>query len=1194
MADSAHLIHSAAPAHAGKLAVAALLYAAFVVYGSLVPLDFHYRPFAAAWAAFLRTPYLQLGVASRADWVANILLYIPLAFLGAGVVASATRSRFLAVLGTIAVPVFCIALAFAVEFAQLYFPPRTVSQNDLIAEAIGTAMGIGLWALAGARLGGLWQRFRTGGAHSWQAIAALYAIAYLGYSLFPFDFLISAAELREKLSHSDRAAFLIAGSCGGVIGCTVKLTAEIALAAPLGALAGLAFAGLRTRSAFWIGLALGFAIETLQVLLASGVSQGTSVLARAFGMAWGLAFQHAFRFEWLSTYRRPIRTGLVVGAPIYLALVVVLNGFSGHLEPLWVARDKLADTHFLPFYYHYFTSETVALASLLTNAGSYGVIGIAAWLLRPTMNSAWSAGIVAALVAFAVESLKLFLPGKKPDPTDVLIAFAAAWIVNAALAHLGSAAHSIGQRAAQRRELTLRAITVAGTLTALLVIVGGLLIASPNRERAVDETTMPQLPPGHELPAVSLPDFRKAHPRLPSPTASELSSLVSNNPEFLRQVRNQANRGSGGIEAAVLQELLEPGGVDLDVLHRRLMNLEFSWRGHEQGKALALAYDWLYPRWSQSQRERLQDKLAEGCDYLIGVIRKERLSPYNVFLYNSPFQALMACSLALYGDDPRGEPVMRFTYDLWKNRVLPVWRQVMGKNGGWHEGGEYVGIGIGQAIHEVPAMWRSATGEDLFASEPGIRGFLDFLVYRTRPDGTHFRWGDGAFFDKIVSDATPLALEYRNAAAYSLRPPRKAAAPSGWPWGPFTDPALVDPMAAAKLPLTRYFDGISMLVARSDWSPEATYVTFKAGDNYWSHSHLDQGAFTIYRGGELAIDSGLYGPKYGSDHHMNYTYQTIAHNTITVTDPDDTVPAPANAGEKPRPIANDGGQRRIGSGWGVEAAPLDLTEWEAKRDIYHTATIERLFDQDGLTVAVADITPAYSNEHSGTGTFSHRTRRVERFWRTFGYDRVDDVVVIFDQVTATKASFRKRWLLHTVEEPQIARDAFSVQISPQKRMGHGGGRLEGMVLLPKEAEIHSIGGRGFEFFVDDRNYDENGTLPAAIKKLGPNNGEPGAWRIEVTPPQDAIDDRFLVVLLPTVLGERPAHRVRLLESGNRVGCEIVGPKRTTRWWFEPGRNGAEIETLVEGESRRHQVQGQAQPELSEQGWWGRVRNWLGR
>jgi hypothetical protein len=292
--------------------------------------------------------------------------------------------------------------------------------------------------------------------------------------------------------------------------------------------------------------------------------------------------------------------------------------------------------------------------------------------------------------------------------------------------------------------------------------------------------------------------------------------------------------------------------------------------------------------------------LAEGCNYLVDLIRKDRLSPYNVYLYNAPFQALMACAIALYRDDPRGEPVMRFTSDLWKQRVLPVWRQVMGRNGGWHEGGEYVGIGIGQAIYQVPAMWRKATGEDVFAAEPGIRAFLDFLVYRTRPDGTHFHWGDGGHFDRIVPDAGALAIEFNHAAAYSLRPPARKPTPTAWPWGPLSDSSLIDASAASRLALVHHFDGIGLVVARSDWTPQATYVTFKAGDNYWSHTHLDQGAFTIYKGGGLAIDSGLYGPSYGSDHHMNYSYQTVAHNTITVTDPDDTVPAPAKKGEPDR------------------------------------------------------------------------------------------------------------------------------------------------------------------------------------------------------------------------------------------------------------------------------------------------------
>ena len=57
------------------------LYAAFVVYGSLVPLEYRPLPPGEAWARFQQIPYLNLGVGSRADWVANGVLYVPLGFL---------------------------------------------------------------------------------------------------------------------------------------------------------------------------------------------------------------------------------------------------------------------------------------------------------------------------------------------------------------------------------------------------------------------------------------------------------------------------------------------------------------------------------------------------------------------------------------------------------------------------------------------------------------------------------------------------------------------------------------------------------------------------------------------------------------------------------------------------------------------------------------------------------------------------------------------------------------------------------------------------------------------------------------------------------------------------------------------------------------------------------------------------------
>jgi hypothetical protein len=466
-------------------------------------------------------------------------------------------------------------------------------------------------------------------------------------------------------------------------------------------------------------------------------------------------------------------------------------------------------------------------------------------------------------------------------------------------------------------------------------------------------------------------------------------------------------------------------------------------------------------------------------------------------------------------------------------------------------------------------MWREATGEDFFRSEPGIRGFLDFLVYRTQPDGTHFRWGDGSAFERQVPDAISLAIEYGHRAAYALNRPPRDPTPTAWPWGPLSDSHLADPRAVEGLPLVAHFDGIGMIVARSDWSPEATYVTFKAGDNYWSHSHLDQGAFTIYKGGGLAIDSGMYGP-YGSDHHMNYSYQTVAHNVVTVTDPEDRVPAPGK--DQPRPIANDGGQRRIGSGWGVEAAPLDLAEWEAKREIYHTGRIERMLDEDGLVVALADLTPAYTNRLSGQGTFSHRTRRVETYRRVFAYDRMDDVIVVFDHVKATNPSFRKRWLLHTQDQPSVSDNRFSVTVMPSGQTGRAGGQLTGHVLLPRAAEIHTIGGRGFEFFVDGQNYDEQGRLQDRIRRMGPARGEPGAWRIEVTPTHDAETDQFLVVLLPALPAHPASHRVRAIEAEGQVGCEVSGPTRTTRWLFSPDASKVRVEVDRGSGSEVHELQ----------------------
>ncbi|PWG61458.1 VanZ family protein [Spiribacter halobius] len=1098
-------------------------YLLLLAYGSLFPLV-GWRPPLHDPLQLLRT--LDAQALGGSQLALNLLVYIPLGLLlGIGL------GRRLGTLpALILVTMAGATFSLSMELLQAYLPARQTSGTDLAANTLGTLAGALLERLARAdtppgRVMRHWRRnWLLPGLTGDLATGAL--ILWLLAELVPFAPGFTLETLRTGLLPVER----------GLLG-VAPVAWHQALSHAL-ELAGLGLL-LYTVGNRWKPWPLAFmALAGAALLLKIPVLSRALTLEALIGLATAGAL--------LALLTRANRKSAAL-----LACALLLAGAAaGGLGGLGIEGAPNRAFNWTPFRGH--LPGVLGLAGILESLWPYLAAGCAlrSYSRHPGLRR-WLAiggGLLVLVLTGAVELAQTGIPGRYPDVTDIalpLMGWAAAWY----RWRTGSSER------ARVRPLALRPLGLWAPQGIILLTAAGLLGASVvfgptgEAEQGPSTTPAPEFPEPSDLTPVSLPGFRHEHPRLPAPSASDIERLRAENPGYLERHRERASGGAGNLYSVTLTAFLDPGSQDLGRLHERLMALEYDWRGHQQAKPIALAYDWLHDQWTAEQRAQLQDKLVEGGEYLIGFIREQRLSPYNVYLYNSPFQALVAVALAGYGDTPRADPIMRFTQDLWEERVLPVWRQVMGENGGWHEGGEYVGIGIGQAIYQVPAMWRSATGEDFFASEPGIRGFLDFLVYRKRPDGTDFRWGDAGHFNNRVPDRVPLALEYGHAAAYSLGN-RPRIEPTAWPWGPLPRPELYDPDAVRRLPWARLFDGLGLVVARSDWSGEATYVTFKAGDNYWSHSHLDQGAFTIYKGGPLAIDSGLYGPKYNSDHHMNYTYQAIAHNVVTVTDPDDTVHAPPRKDdESSRRIANDGGQRRIGSGWGVEAAPIDLAEWQAKREIYETGDILHHRIEEDYLYVVADLTAAYTNALSGDGTFSHRTRRVERFLRTFIYDRRSGAVIVYDRVRATDPDFRKRWLLHCVERPEAERGGFEVFTTGTGSPGRGGGRMPAEVLLPEGANVNPIGGRGFEFFVEDRNYDADGEVQRIVEERKPD-AEPGSWRIEVSPGIASRETRFLVVMFPRLAGEADTPEVTRIEQPDRLAVELRSPDGgTTHWWL---------------------------------------------
>ena len=401
-----------------------LAYAGFIVYGSLVPLDFHFVPLFDAWQRFRGMPFLHLGVESRADWIANGVLYAPLGFLAAWwrLRGDAWRVTALAV-----AVILGVVLAVGVEFTQVFFPPRTVSMNDLMAESIGSVFGallaLAVWRRGVARPAMQHTAARWLAAHGLQT----YAATYLAYRLFPYDVLISWVEIEQKLA-SDHFGWWLAGEHRRPLIVALRLGIEVLLAMPLGLLLGQRAAGRRAPGwvqAALVGLAVGLGIEGAQVMLYTGVTQGASVLTRVLGVVAGLALWRQ-RERWS---REGLRAALGrasgVCAPAYALLLAGVTGwFALDWQGMEAASARWQELRFVPFYYHYYTTEAHALTSLVNVSLMYLPVGVLAWARR---RSAGVAALWGAASCAVFEASKLWLVGLHPDPTNVGIAAAICW-----------------------------------------------------------------------------------------------------------------------------------------------------------------------------------------------------------------------------------------------------------------------------------------------------------------------------------------------------------------------------------------------------------------------------------------------------------------------------------------------------------------------------------------------------------------------------------------------------------------------------------------------------------------------------------------------------------------------------------------------------------------------------------------------
>lgn len=276
-----------------RLFVALVGYAALVIYGSLVPLQYEPLPLAEAVSRFRDISFLQLGAGERADWVANILLFVPLGFLASGVAAGGQRGWRGLLMLPLAIAA-CGVLSVAIEFAQLWFPQRTVSQNDVAAEALGATIGAGFWLAIGPAVVdwlGSWSRPATPASRVDKLLWA-YGIGLVLYSLMPLDLTISISELYDKYRAGRINLTPFRHAWPLTLHSAYELLRDAATFVPVGALAFRQWPATNARAKVLGGVLAGVAvvacIEAAQTLVLSRFADVTDLLTGSLGVLAGV------------------------------------------------------------------------------------------------------------------------------------------------------------------------------------------------------------------------------------------------------------------------------------------------------------------------------------------------------------------------------------------------------------------------------------------------------------------------------------------------------------------------------------------------------------------------------------------------------------------------------------------------------------------------------------------------------------------------------------------------------------------------------------------------------------------------------------------------------------------------------------------------------------------------------------------
>jgi len=494
---------------------------------------------------------------------------------------------------------------------------------------------------------------------------------------------------------------------------------------------------------------------------------------------------------------------------------------------------------------------------------------------------------------------------------------------------------------------------------------------------------------------------------------------------------------------------------------------------------VALIYDWCYDLLSPAQRTSIVDYMNQAIYEVWNPDNPD--NPWSGWGIDNPitgyfYSFILATAynaLATWGENPQASNNLNIVYDKLDNIALPYFHS-SGEGGGWHDG-SYYSWGAKRYTMEIFHVLDRANGRNYFQISDFPKQCAKLMLYVGQPDDFSYYGGgdipDPRQTEGFLGSARWLMLQL----ADNLRGTDESRYAQYWvnhvitamdlsynsPWDFLLSAPNLPEQFWDDLPLSYHAPGWGFVNARSSWNSDAVSITLISTIKQASHQNSNQNSFTVFKNGWQIVEANVFGGSYSHGISQGTEFQ----NTM---------------------IFNNTGQRP----WGFLGNEI----------IHSTGVITKFEDASEYAYVVGDASAAYN---------SRTDEILDYYEREIVFVR-PDLVFVYDRTSTKSASYSKKWIIHTKNQPSISNNQTVCQ--------NFNGKVFMQTLLPENPNLSRL--------------DE--------KTVGSNYN---TWRVTLSPSSARVDDNFLNVIYAAdqSASQMPTTVKVNSESGSMVGAHVTYP-----------------------------------------------------